>query len=52
MDFWSSSDQADIPMQNKKIVERLNQGSGVMITQISFTIPPLSERYFDKRFKT
>jgi hypothetical protein len=29
----------------------LNQGSGVIINQISFTIPPGPERYFDKRSK-
>ena len=37
------------PFKIKKIIERLNQSSGVRITQISFIIPPVSERYFDKR---
>jgi hypothetical protein len=31
--FWSSGGQADIAWQNKKILERLNQSSGVMITK-------------------
>jgi hypothetical protein len=51
MAIWSSSGQAEIPLQDKKILERLNQGSGVIINQISFTIPPGPERYFDKRSK-
>jgi hypothetical protein len=48
MALWSSSDQADIP-STKKIVERLNLSLGVMIIKIYFTIPPVSECYFDKR---
>jgi hypothetical protein len=34
MVFCSSSGPADVPLQNRKIVERLNQGSGVMIILI------------------